>query len=378
MPDRRQFLRNLLFGSIGAFAGICDCRYASSQTRRKNSSTPLVEISQLWWKPLPNNRLQCFICPLNCVLSDGQVCGCNTRLNVNGRLMTMAYGNPCIVSLDPIEKLPLHHFLPGSQTLSIATAGCNLRCLYCQNWQQSQVRPDQLRNYNLPPAEAVKKAKEHGIQVVAYAYTEPVVFWEYVMDISERAKSEGLKNVVATALFMNREPIREWCKVTDAFAVALKGFDDEFYRKVVGAPLKPVLDAIMTVKSKGVWLELVTLVVPTLNDNMKQIRDMCLWIRRNLGTRVPLHFGRFVPEYKLRNLPRTPIQTLEQCRDIALDAGLQFVYLFNVAPHDANHTYCPKCKTTVIRRLGFKLTSNDLHRGICPKCKTRIPGIWQL
>ncbi len=292
--------------------------------------------------------------------------------------MTMAYGNPCIISLDPIEKLPLHHFLPGARTLSLATAGCNLRCLYCQNWQQSQVRPDQLRNFNLPPAEAVRKAKEQNIPVIAYTYTEPVVFWEYVMDISEQAKAEGLKNVVATALFMTREPLREWCKVTDAFAVALKGFNDEFYQKVVGAPLKPVLDALVTVKSEGVWLELVTLIVPTLNDDMKQIREMCLWIRRHLGPQVPLHFGRFVPEYKLRNLPRTPVPTLEQCRAIALDVGLQFVYLFNVAPHDANHTYCPKCHKAVVRRLGFKVTHNGLQRGVCPQCRTRLPGLWEL
>ncbi len=378
MFGRRNFLRTMMLGGIGVWTAIRNCPFTAAQARSKGSNAPLVEIPQRWWKPLQNNRVQCFICPSNCVLSDGQVCGCNTRLNVKGKLMMMAYGNPCIISVDPIEKLPLHHFLPGERTLSIATAGCNLRCLYCQNWQQSQVRPDQLRNYDLPPAEAVRKAKEHGIKVIAFAYTEPVVFWEYAMDISERAKSEGLKNVVATALFMNREPIKEWCKVTDAFAVALKGFDDDFYLKVVGAPLKPVLDAIVTVKGEGVWLELVTLIVPTLNDNMKQVREMCLWIRRNLGTQVPVHFGRFVPEYKLRNLPRTPVPVLERCRDIALDVGLQFVYLFNVAPHDANHTYCPKCKAPVIRRLGFKLTSNEIQRGICPKCKTRIPGIWQL
>lgn len=376
MSNRREFLRTVILGGFSAWGVIFGCRSASAQTRSKNSSVPLVEIPQRWWKPLTNNKVQCFICPLNCVLSDGQICGCNTRLNVKGRLMTMAYGNPCIISIDPVEKLPLHHFLAGSQTLSIATAGCNLRCLYCQNWQQSQVRPDQLRNYNLPPSEAVKKAKERGIPIIAYTYTEPVVFWEYVMSISELAKSEGLKNVVATALFMTKEPIREWCKVTDAFAVSLKGFDDEFYLKVVGAPLKPILDAILTVKSEGAWLELVTLIVPTLNDDTKRIREMCLWIRRNLGTQVPLHFGRFVPEYKLRNLPRTPVSTLEQCREIALDTGLQFVYLFNVAPHDANHTYCPKCHTPVVRRLGFKLTSNNLQRGICPKCKTRLPGVW--
>lgn len=291
--------------------------------------------------------------------------------------MVSAYANPCIISVDPIEKLPLHHFLPGVKTLSLATAGCNLRCLYCQNWQQSQARPEQLHNFSLPPDEAAQKAKEHGIPVLAYTYTEPVVFWEYVMDTSEKAKVLGLKNVVATALFMNREPIRQWCKVTDAFAVALKGFDDEFYRKVIGCPLKPVLDAIVTVKEQGVWLEVVVLIVPTLNDDMKKIQEMCLWIRRNLGTQVPVHFGRFVPEYKLRDLPRTPVPTLEQCRKIALDVGLQFVYLFNVSPHEGNHTYCPKCQTVVIRRLGFKVTANDIKQGVCPRCKTRLPGIWQ-
>lgn len=291
--------------------------------------------------------------------------------------MVSAYANPCIISVDPIEKHPFNHFLPGAKTLSIATAGCNLRCLYCQNWQQSQARPEHLRNFSLQPEEASKKAKEHNIPIIAYTYTEPVVFWEYVMDTSEKAKAMGLKNVVATALFMNKEPIREWCKVTDAFTVALKGFDDEFYRKVVGCSLKPVLDALVTVKEEGVWLEVVVLIVPTLNDDMKQIKDMCLWIKRNLGAQVPVHFGRFVPEYKLRNLPRTPIPTLEQCHQIALDVGLHFVYIFNVSPHEANHTYCPKCQTKLIRRLGFKVLENNLNKGACPKCKTRIQGIWQ-
>jgi pyruvate formate lyase activating enzyme len=290
--------------------------------------------------------------------------------------MTHAYGNPCIISVDPIEKLPLAHFLPGEKSLSLAVAGCNVRCLYCQNWQQSQVRPEDIRCFPLPPTEAVRGAQRKRLPIIAYTYTEPVAWSEYMADVAAQAQGRGIRNVCATAAFIHPEPLRELCQVIDAFAIALKGFDETFYEKVVGATLEPVLKAMEIIRAEGKWLEVVTLIVPTLNDDLKKIRAMCVWIRQHLGAEVPVHFGRFVPEYKLRNLPRTPIPTLERCREVALEEGLQYVYLFNVAPHEGSHTYCPRCKGKLIERLGFKVLSNRLNRGTCPRCGTEIPGVW--
>lgn len=290
--------------------------------------------------------------------------------------MTHAYGNPCIISVDPVEKLPLCHFLPGERTLSLAVAGCNLRCLYCQNWQQSQARPEDLRSFSLPPQEAVRGAQGKGLPIIAYTYTEPVAFSEYMLDVARLAKQAGLRNVCATAAFINPEPLRELCQVIDAFAVALKGFDDTFYERVVGAPLGPVLKALETLREEGVWFEVVNLVIPTFNDDLKKVRAMCAWIRTHLGAETPVHFGRFVPEYKLKNLPRTPVPTLERCREVALEEGLRYVYLFNVAPHEASHTYCPSCRTKLVERLGFQVLQNRLSQGRCPRCRAPIPGVW--
>jgi pyruvate formate lyase activating enzyme len=281
-------------------------------------------------KSLDGTRTQCFVCPLNCILNPGETCFCRTRTNHDGKLFSHAYDNPCILTVDPIEKLPLAHFLPGESSLSLAVGGCNLRCLYCQNWQQSQAKPDEIRTFDLPRDKAVEGAKKKEVRVLAYAYTEPVAFLEYAMDVSALAREKGLKNVVASALFVNPDPLRELCKTTDAFAAGLKGFDEKFYEKALGVPLKPVLQALEVIKEEGVWLEIVNLVVPGYNDDLAKVKEMAEWIRKTLGTKVPLHFGRFVPEYRLKDLPRTPVPTLEKCRQLALDAGLEHVYIFNV------------------------------------------------
>lgn len=375
---RRGFLRTA--GALGAgwavSPAVIEALLLGGRAMAAEAPAGPREVDPTLYKRLPDRQVQCFICPLRCVLSPGQTCFCRTRKNHDGRLMTHAYGNPCILSLDPIEKVPLNHVCPGSTTLSVAIGGCNLRCLYCQNWQQSQSLPEDLKTFDLPPASAAGQAQDKTCRAIAFTYTEPVAFYEYMRDAAGAAKARKLRTVCATAGFIEPEPLRALCKHIDAFAVALKGFDEVFYEKVLGSQLKPVLAALETIKKEGRWLELTTLIIPTYNDDLDKIRDMCRWVRKSLGPDVPHHFARFVPEYKLKHLPRTPVQTLEKCREIAREAGLNHVYLSNVAPHEGNDTICPGCGAVVVRRLGFKVLEQRMNGAACAACRRALPGLW--
>jgi pyruvate formate lyase activating enzyme len=330
-----------------------------------------------YYERLSGGRIQCFVCPLECVLEEGETCFCRTRTNVGGRLYTRAYDNPCILRVDPIEKVPLNHYRPGTKTLSIGLGGCNVRCLYCQNWQQSQKMPDELKTFDLTPGQAVAAAKKKGLDTIALTYTEPVAFLEYALDVARAAKKAKLRVVVATAAFVKTKPLLELAKYVDAFAISLKGFDEAFYYRALGIHLEPVLAAIKTLKRRTkCWLELVNLLVPTYNDEADQIGKMVRWVRRELGGNVPLHFARFVPMYKLTNLPRTPVQTLEAACTVASKAGLRYVYTSNIAPHEGNNTFCADCGCPVIQRLGFKVLANDLNKGVCTECRKKLPGVW--
>ena len=325
---------------------------------------------------LEGGKVQCLVCPMNCVLEPGEVCFCRTRMNRGGKLVNNAYGNPCIVRVDPVEKTPLNHFAPGAKALSVATGGCNLRCLYCQNWREAQAEPKDLRNVELPPEEAVAGAVEQDLRLLCFTYTEPVVYSEYILDIASRGREKGVRSVMATAAYIEPGPMKELCGVVSGFALALKGFSADFYQRVCGQKLSPVLKALETVRASGAWMEVTTLVVPTLNDDPALVKEQCRWHVKALGPDVPLHFARFVPEHRLRELPRTPVAILDDCRKIALDEGIRFVYLSNVAPHEGNRTLCPKCGKVLVDRLGFRILANELADGACPKCRTKIPGVW--
>lgn len=323
---------------------------------------------------LPESRVRCTVCPHNCVLEDGQTCFCRTRTNRGGILYTDAYANPCILRVDPIEKLPLHHYRPGSRALSLAVAGCNLRCQYCQNWAQAFKRPDQLRNLRFPVEDSAESLAKGGLDTLALAYTEPVAFLEYALDLSAALGDRGCRMVAASAAYANPAAMRKLARASAALVLALKGFREEFYKKACGVDLAPVLESIAAAKDSGTWIELTNLIVPTLNDSEPEARDLARWVVRNLGKDVPLHVARFVPRHRLRNLPRTPLGTLERIRDIAKAEGLRHVYLSNVAPHDGNNTYCAGCRSPLIRRMGFRIVANRLVKGRCPKCGKRLPG----
>lgn len=326
--------------------------------------------------PHTGSYVQCTLCPRECVIAEGERGECRVRENRNGRLYSMVYGNPCAVHIDPIEKKPLYHFLPTAAAFSLATAGCNLRCKYCQNWSISQVPPEETRNADLPPEAVVHYARENNAPVIAYTYSEPIIFYEYMLDTARLAREAGLQNVVISAGFINQEPLRELCRTVDAIKIDLKGYDESFYRQVCEGELEPVLEAIKTIHESGTHLEIVNLVVPTLNDDLEQLRALAHWVAHDLSPDVPLHFSRFYPQYKLKNLPPTPVERLTEAREISLEEGVRFVYVGNVPGHPGNHTCCPACGEVLIERAGFSVKDYHIEGGECKFCGAPIPGVW--
>ena len=331
----------------------------------------------MWYRKIDDETVQCQLCPRKCVLMNGQRGACRVREARDGKLYTLVYELPCSVHVDPIEKKPIFHMLPGSRSFSIATAGCNLRCKYCQNWQISQNPPEATRNTELSCEDAVKLAVDYNCRSIAYTYSEPTIFYEYMIDIAKLAKKKGIKGVYVTGGYINPEPLRELCKYIDAANVDLKGFDEKFLMEVCAEELQPVLDMLKILKEEGVWIEITNLIVPTLNDDPETIRKMCVWMKDNLGPDVPLHFSRFWPMYKLKNLFPTPVPTLEKARQIALDVGLNYVYIGNIPGHEGNNTYCPKCEKMLVRRTGFAILENNIVDGKCGFCGQKMPGLWE-
>ncbi len=327
--------------------------------------------------PHSGSYVKCELCPKGCIISEGHRGDCRVRENRAGKLYTMVYGNPCAVHADPIEKKPFYHFLPTSVAFSIATAGCNLHCRYCQNWEISQFPPEELDHYDLPPELVVENALLSGSRSVAYTYSEPTIFYEYMVDTARAAREQGLRSVVISAGYMNPGPLRELCRTVDAIKIDLKGFNEEFYEKVCFATLQPVLDAIKLIHAEGVHLEIVNLVVPTLNDDRDELRELARWIVDHVGPDVPTHFNRFHPQYQLMNLPATPVESLEGARAVAMEEGINYAYVGNVPGHPANHTYCAACGEPVIVRQGFAVLEYRIRDGKCEYCGHPIPGVWR-
>jgi pyruvate formate lyase activating enzyme len=266
--------------------------------------------------------------------------------------------------------------LPTAPAFSLATAGCNLRCLYCQNWNISQAQPEEVRTIDLPPEQLVRMAIVNRAPVVAYTYSEPIIFYEYMLESVRQGQKVGLRNVVISAGYINPEPLKILCEAVDAIKIDLKGFNQAFYRDVCGGELLPVLETIKTIADTGTHLEIVNLVVPTLNDDLVEIRDLCRWVVDNVGPHVPVHFSRFHPDYQLDNLPPTPQSTLEKAWEMAREEGIAYAYVGNLPGHAANNTFCHHCGELLIARQGFWVTEYHIVRGICEFCGTPIPGVW--
>jgi pyruvate formate lyase activating enzyme len=320
--------------------------------------------------------VKCRLCALECMIRPGERGKCQARENVGGILKSLVYGRPVSVHVDPIEKKPLFHFLPGSDALSLATSGCPLSCKFCQNWQISQARPEDFNTRYTPPEAIVKAAIQRSAPVIAFTYNEPTVFTEYLTDIARMARDHNIRSVLISCGFMTKAPLDEMCDVLDAIKIDLKGFSRSFYRQVCGAEIEPVLRSIRQVSRRKVHLELVNLVVPTLNDSDKMMTELCKWVMGELGPDVPLHFTRFHPDYQMHNLPPTPVSTLERAYDIAKDTGLHYPYVGNYPGHPGNHTYCPQCKAPVIKRIGFFVTDINMIDDRCAACNTKITGVF--
>ena len=338
-----------------------------------------------YWKPLtikgdgypPEETIvRCLLCANGCAIVNGQRGRCRTRMNVKGELKSLVYGRPVTIHIDPIEKKPLYHYLPGSAAYSLATAGCPLRCKFCQNWEISQASPEDHQVSFTPPAKIVAGAKANKAPVIAFTYNEPTVFTEYLTDISRNAKKHGIRCVMISCGFMNEAPLSEMCKELDAIKIDLKGYSEDFYRTACGAELRPVLRSIKQIAKNRVHLEIVNLVVPTLNDSDKMLQELINWILGEVGPDVPVHFTRFHPDYQLLNLPPTPVATLERAYNMAMSKGMHYPYVGNVPGHSGNHTYCPKCKKVVIERQGFFIKTMNIKDGCCKFCKRKIAGVW--
>ncbi len=326
---------------------------------------------------LSNHRVQCTLCPRSCVVLSGQRGFCRVRENREGEYYTLVHSNPCAVHIDPIEKKPLFHFFPGTAALSIATAGCNFTCRNCQNHDISQARPDDTVNVKLTPEDVAELALKYETPTIAYTYTEPTVFYEYMLQTARIARRKGVRSIYHSNGYISKEALSELAQHLDGANVDLKGFSDSFYREITGGTLDPVLESLKILKKNNVWLEITNLVIPTKNDSDAMIMDLCNWVSTELGKETPVHFSRFYPQYKLQNLPPTPVETLKKAADIAHASGLYYVYIGNVPGISEENTDCPGCGKRIIGRTGYHVDSYELDAGCCRFCGTEIAGRWQ-
>jgi len=383
--SRRDFIKTGVAGAC--LLSPADLFARSILTPRSNEKDILKNDAprELWkWsrevyysKDMGHRHVRCLTCPNRCVLPPDARSRCRSHVNKDGKLYTLVYGNPCAVHIDPIEKKPLYHFLPASHTLSIATTGCSFHCLNCQNWEISQARPEDVRFYDLSPPAVVQESLNRACSSIAYTYSEATTFYEYMLDTSRLAKEKGIRNVWVTNGYINEPPLLELSDTLDAANVDLKGFSESLYASLNAGRLKPVLRTLRILKDRGVWFELTALIVPTYTDDLEMVKNMCHWILENLGADYPLHFSRFYPRYKLTHLPPTPITFLRKARQTAMEMGIHYVYVGNIASAESNHTYCPTCKKKIIERRGYTIEHVGIRGGRCVYCNEPVAGVWE-
>jgi pyruvate formate lyase activating enzyme len=376
--DRRSFLKCALVS--GAALGLGDlarplCAIPPPTDPQKQDDSRFT-VEAKFYQKLESKKIKCKLCPRECIVGDRERGYCGVRENHGGTYYSLVHSRVCAAHIDPIEKKPLFHYLPGTLAFSIATAGCNVNCKFCQNWDISQVRPEQVPAQYAPPKLVADFAKQHECPTIAYTYSEPVIFSEYLMDAADAGHEAGVRSVVVSNGYMQEEALKTAYGKMDAVKIDLKAFTESFYKDTVVGELKPVLDALVTLRKMGKWTEIVYLVVPTLNDSDTEFRGLASWVKANLGSDVPLHFTQFHPEYLLKNLPITPVPTLERAKAIADAEGLHYVYIGNVPGHPAENTYCPKCHRVLVERVGLMAKQVLIRKGSCPFCGQQIPGVW--
>lgn len=331
-----------------------------------------------WWEPAKNGgKLLCTLCPRYCTIGEGQAGFCFIRQNINGKLYSIGYGRPTGFAIDPIEKKPLNHFYPGTSILSFGTAGCNLGCKFCQNWSISKAKLDTDNSLEVTPEQVVALAKKHNTPSIAFTYNDPVIFGEYVIDISKIAHQENIKTVMVTAGYIDKNARKDVFKNINAANVDLKAFTEEFYHKITFSHLNYVLDTLIWLKKEtDIWFEITTLLIPGENDSLDEIKQMCQWILENLGDDVPLHFTAFHPDFKMRNKKNTPAQKVKEARNTALKMGLKYSYTGNIIDPEGQTTYCPSCGNVLIERNWHRIMFNDVKDGKCYNCGKKIDGVF--
>ena len=330
------------------------------------------------YSPLEEGKVRCYLCNHHCIISPSKRGICGVRENQEGKLYTLVFGRAISLNVDPIEKKPIFHLYPGSTSFSIATVGCNFRCLQCQNHEISQMPADQGRidGSTVAPSKIVSLAKEHRCESISYTYTEPTIYFEYAYETAALASKDGIKNIFVTNGYMTEEALKTIQPYLDAANVDLKSFQEKFYKEICGSRLKPVLENLKLMREMGIWVEITTLVIPTLNDSDKEFEEIAQFIV-SLGPEVPWHISAFYPTYKMLNLPRTPASLLQRAREIGIKAGLRYVYCGNIPGEEGEDTFCPQCGRKVIERVGFRVVKNDVVKGECLHCHTKIDGIWE-
>ncbi len=366
--SRRRFL-----ATVGA--GTAGCALARL-TPVATAETTVAPHEADFYEKLSKNKIQCRLCPRSCVVSDGQRGYCRVRENRKGTFYSLVYGRPCAIHLDPIEKKPFFHVYPGSQAYSIATVGCNISCKFCQNWDIAQARPEDIPTPYRTPGDIAAAATKVRAKTIAYTYSEPTIFTEYLADCARAGRERGLASVMVSNGFITADAQKTLFPILKAIKIDFKGFTRDFYEKVCGGQLQPVLETLQRLSGSGVWYEIVVLLIPTLNDSAGEIKRMTAWIVKELGPDVPLHFSRFNPMYRMKNIPPTPLATLRRARKIAMDEGIRFVYIGNVPGADAQNTICPSCQTLLIERYEYRIINNAIIDGKCKACGKPVPGVW--
>jgi len=335
-------------------------------------------VNARYWHTGDDGRVVCDLCPRHCALRDGQAGFCFVRHNVGGQLKLATYGRASGFAVDPIEKKPLYHVLPGADVLSFGTAGCSLACRFCQNWEISTATKLEVLGTDAPPEAIAATAARRGCQGVAYTYNDPTIFAEYAIDTAQAVRARGLLNIAVTAGYIEPKPRVDFFEFMDAANVDLKSIRPDFYRRVVGGRLEPVQDTLRyLVRETNVWVEVTNLVIPGLNDSEAELHELAAWIASELGPDVPLHLSAFHPSHRMMDVPRTPLATLRLARRIALDEGLRFVYTGNVADEDGSTTWCPGCGASLVARMGYSVTKAAIEHSHCPNCGAAIPGFWR-
>ncbi|MFH1101763.1 MAG: AmmeMemoRadiSam system radical SAM enzyme [Methanobacteriota archaeon] len=326
-----------------------------------------------FWKPVKDKKVQCQLCAHTCTITEGKTGICGVRKNENGCLYTLIYGLCSSIAVDPIEKKPLYHFYPGSQVLSFGSVGCNFRCDHCQNYTISTMAPAEAHLREVSPKEAISLAKQSGCSGLSWTYNEPTIWHEYTFDTAKRAKQAGLYTVYVTNGYIQEEPLREISPYLDAMNIDVKSFSESFYKTVCKAKLKPVLEACELAKQLGIHIELTYLVIPGLNDDLKEVKQFTQWISQSLGVETPVHFSRFHPDYQMTEVKMTPLETLTSCYTTAKEAGLLFVYVGNIPSNEYENTHCPHCNTVWVERHGFTAKVIGIQDGKCTQCGTHAP-----